>query len=135
VHVAVVVDLCLRQARSGQGCKQHYSLLQLPCHIHHADSYTSLFDCGVAFVGNTPPPPLLRSLSSLQRVVEAFEADKQELQQDNTALRKALHDLQVRQTALQCMRSAAEDMAGALLLMMFLVFMEQDLLSRAPACC
>jgi hypothetical protein len=31
----------------------------------------------------------------LQRVVEAYEADKQELQQDNAALRKALHDLQV----------------------------------------
>jgi hypothetical protein len=33
---------------------------------------------------------------SWQRVVEAYEADKQELQQDNAALRKALHDLQVR---------------------------------------
>jgi hypothetical protein len=35
-------------------------------------------------------------LLSWQRVVEAYEADKQELQQDNAALRKALHDLQVR---------------------------------------
>lgn len=62
-------------------------------------SYVALFVSGIANGAAAITAAMWRfAFAILQRVVEAFKADKQELLQDNAALRKALVDLQVRAT-------------------------------------